>query len=43
MPKYSLYEIIKDRLSLNTQRKIESQIRFNELTKQRNKDNENEL
>ena len=43
MPKYSLYEIIKDRLSPNTQRKIESQMRYNELTKQRNKDNENEL
>lgn len=41
--KYTLYEAIKDKLSPNTRRKLESQMRFNELTKQRNKDNENEL
>lgn len=43
MPKYSLYEIIKDKLSPNTRRRLESRMRFNELTKQKEKDNENEL
>ena len=43
MTKYSLYEVIKDKLSPNTRRKLESQMRFNELIKARSKDNENDL
>lgn len=43
MAKYSLYEIIKDKLSPNVRRKLESQIRFKELTRLREKDNEKEL
>lgn len=42
MPKYSLYEVIKDKLSPNTRRKIESQMRYNELTK-KEKSNEKNL
>ena len=35
--KYTLYEAIKDKLSPNTRRKLDSQMRFNELVKARKK------
>lgn len=38
MAKYSLYEAIKDKLSPVTRKKLESQMRYKELTK----DNRNE-
>ena len=43
MARYTLYEIIKDKLSPNTRRRLENQIRFKELTRLREKDNEKEL
>lgn len=41
MAKYSLYEVIKDKLSPNTRRKIESKMRYNELTKKEKSDEKN--
>lgn len=40
--RYSLYELIKDRLSPVARKKLEYQMRYKELTKQQ-KGNENEL
>lgn len=35
--KYTLYEAIKDKLGPNARRKLESQMRYNELVKARKK------
>lgn len=40
MTKYSLYEIIKDKLSPNTQRKLEQQMAYKRLVKQHEKEKE---
>ena len=37
MDKYSLYNIIKDKLSPKARIKLENQIRYNELTRSRKK------
>lgn len=43
MAKYSLYEAIKDKLSPNTQRRLESQTRYNELIKPHRGHSEDDL